>query len=186
MNREIDSIDLVINRMVWETYIDDRKKQGRVIPIFALRSFNPDKLFDTVPAIRAARDKFLEADNEVKRVLSTDPDYAKTMERYVQATDSRDRPLIDSLQKELDVIRARVRTNNPEFAPAQARRTETLLMQNPVIAEFLLDYYQSRGEIFPPKPVITDDELFEIMVSRRVVILENRKNDIEIQRAKVQ
>ena len=120
----IHRLDLQINRLTWETYLD-YAEQARITPkVFSLPGLNYARLRDTVPAIDTLGKRLRAASDAYTAVLRTDPQYEAIHQEYVaiRGVNDREREAVNKMQ--YNQMYARLRANNPDYEPALERKRE--------------------------------------------------------------
>lgn len=175
---EIDSLELVLNKMLFTHLIESRENTPYPISIFGFRGYNPEALFDTVPEIRALRSEFLEADRTYEQLLKSDPKYAELYDNFANAKNKQE-------QEEAIFKLSNYRNLNldmhPEWNAASNKRMVALSNQNAAITRFLLNLYQSQKKIMPTVGLIPPDDIENIInsnppireVSEKIAILRS-------------
>ena len=143
-------IELAINRITIEKYIEMSEERRSSVPIFGLKIFDPNKLYDTVQHIAILHSEYYTASYELAAILEQDSGYlaAKKMSR---SDESRSRIMSDAFN--------RLYGESPEYRAARELSDETLRAQNIAITRFLLDYYHALGKQMPVKGLINTTDM---------------------------
>lgn len=150
----IQRLDLQINRLTWETYLD-YAEQARITPkVFSLPGLNYARLRDTVPAIDTLGKRLRAASDAYTAVLRTDPQYEAIHQEYVAIRGVNDREREAANKMQYNQMYARLRANNPDYEPALERKREAERQRNMAILRYMVDYYGAKGWILPSEPLI--------------------------------
>ena len=143
-------LELAINRATIEKYIELNEERRSPILIFGLKTFDPEKLWDTIPHIAILHSEYYTANYEMIAILERDSLYLKAKE--IPRTDkARSQIISDAFN--------RLYKENPEYREARELRESALRDQNVAITRFLLDYYHSQGKQMPVKGLISTTDL---------------------------
>lgn len=154
LDGEIHRLDLQINRLTWETYLD-YAEQARITPkVFSLPGLNYARLRDTVPAIDTLGKRLRAASDAYTAVLRTDPQYEAIHQEYVAIRGVNDREREAANKMQYNQMYARLRANNPDYEPALERRKEAERQRNMAILRYMVDYYGAKGWILPTEPLV--------------------------------
>lgn len=155
LDGEIHRLDLQINRLTWETYLD-YAEQARITPkVFSLPGLNYARLRDTVPAIDTLGKRLRAASDAYTAVLRTDPQYEAIHQEYVAIRGAKDPERESANKMQYNQLYARLRANNPDYEPALERRKEAERQRNMAILRYMVDYYGAKGWILPTEPLIS-------------------------------
>lgn len=155
LDGEIHRLDLQINRLTWETYLD-YAEQARITPkVFSLPGLNYARLRDTVPAIDTLGKRLRAASDAYTAVLRTDPQYEAIHQEYVAIRGVKDPERESANRMQYNQLYARLRANNPDYEPALERRKEAERQRNMAILRYMVDYYGAKGWILPTEPLIS-------------------------------
>ena len=138
---------LDINRLIYEKYLAESESTKRNISIFALKIFNSDAIFDTVPKLRKLNNNFEKASDALVVILDAD----RELQQSTSLADEHKYAQYDRLQK-----------NCPDYGKARKKREEALCIQNIALARFILSYCHENREVMPTKGVISDLDLNHI------------------------
>lgn len=184
LDGRIAAAELEANRLVWEKFIERSVKSARVIDIWKLDSFSPAALYDTVPHLGELERVHKAIDDEYVAMLATDPEYEGIRERWVASKD--DTRARAEVNKEYNVLYDRLKRANPEeYTPLNNRRREAKIARDAAVTRWLLDYYQSRGEVMPTDNVITHSELRTIRAFGDISALTEDVNVLKQTRSKL-
>lgn len=151
----IHRLDLQINRLTWETYLD-YAEQARITPkVFSLPGLNYTRLRDTVPAIDTLGNRLRAASDAYTAILRTDPQYEAIHQEYVAIRGAKDPERESANRMQYNQLYARLRANNPDYEPALERRKEAERQRNMAILRYMVDYYGAKGWILPTEPLIS-------------------------------
>lgn len=155
LDGEIHRLDLQINRLTWETYLD-YAEQARITPkVFSLPGLNYARLRDTVPAIDTLGNRLRAASDAYTAILRTDPQYEAIHQEYVAIRGAKDPERESANKMQYNQLYARLRANNPDYEPALERRKEAERQRNMAILRYMVDYYGAKGWILPTEPLIS-------------------------------
>lgn len=155
LDGEIHRLDLQINRLTWETYLD-YAEQARITPkVFSLPGLNYARLRDTVPAIDTLGNRLRAASDAYTAILRTDPQYEAIHQEYVAIRGVKDPERESANRMQYNQLYARLRANNPDYEPALERRKEAERQRNMAILRYMVDYYGAKGWILPTEPLIS-------------------------------
>ncbi len=155
LDGEIHRLDLQINRLTWETYLD-YAEQARITPkVFSLPGLNYARLRDTVPVIDTLGKRLRAVSDAYTAVLRTDPQYEAIHQEYVAIRGVNDREREAANKMQYNQMYARLRANNPDYEPALERRKEAERQRNMAILRYMVDYYGAKGWILPSEPLIS-------------------------------
>ncbi len=154
LDGEIHRLDLQINRLTWETYLD-YAEQARITPkVFSLPGLNYARLRDTVPAIDTLGKRLRAASDAYTAVLRTDPQYEAIHQEYVAIRGAKDPERESANKMQYNQLYARLRANNPDYEPALERRKEAERQRNMAILRYMVDYYGAKGWILPTEQLV--------------------------------
>ena len=155
LDGEIQRVELQLNRLTWETYLD-YAEQARITPkVFSLPGLNYARLRDTVPAIDTLGKRLRAASDAYTAVLRTDPQYEAIHQEYVAIRGAKDPERESANKMQYNQLYARLRANNPDYEPALERRKEAEWQRNMAILRYMVDYYGAKGWILPTEPLIS-------------------------------
>ena len=155
LDGEIQRVELQLNRLTWETYLD-YAEQARITPkVFSLPGLNYARLRDTVPAIDTLGKRLRAASDAYTAVLRTDPQYEAIHQEYVAIRGAKDPERESANKMQYNQLYARLRANNPDYEPALERRKEAERQRNMAILRYMVDYYGAKGWILPTEPLIS-------------------------------
>lgn len=155
LDGEIHRLDLQINRLTWETYLD-YAEQARITPkVFSLPGLNYARLRDTVPVIDTLGNRLRAASDAYTAILRTDPQYEAIHQEYVAIRGAKDPERESANKMQYNQLYARLRANNPDYEPALERRKEAERQRNMAILRYMVDYYGAKGWILPTEPLIS-------------------------------
>lgn len=155
LDGEIHRLDLQINRLTWETYLD-YAEQARITPkVFSLPGLNYARLRDTVPVIDTLGNRLRAASDAYTAILRTDPQYEAIHQEYVAIRGVKDPERESANRMQYNQLYARLRANNPDYEPALERRKEAERQRNMAILRYMVDYYGAKGWILPTEPLIS-------------------------------
>ena len=154
LDGEIHRLDLQINRLTWETYLD-YAEQARITPkVFSLPGLNYARLRDTVPAIDTLGKRLRAASDAYTAVLRTDPQYEAIHQEYVAIRGAKDPERESANRMQYNQLYARLRANNPDYESALERRKEAERQRNMAILRYMVDYYGAKGWILPTEQLV--------------------------------
>ena len=144
LDGEIQRVELQLNRLTWETYLD-YAEQARITPkVFSLPGLNYARLRDTVPAIDTLRQRLRAASMPIRPscvpIRSTKRSIRSMWRSAGRRIRSVSRPIKCSI-----IAYARLRANNPDYEPALERRKEAERQRNMAILRYMVDYYGAKG-----------------------------------------
>ena len=149
LDAEIRRLDLRLNRLIWETYID-YARQARITPkVFSLPGLNYARLRDTVPAIDTLGKRLRAASEAYTAILRTDSQYEAIHQEYVAIRGVKDSERVAANKMQYNQLYARLRANNPDYEPALEHRREAERLRNMAILRYMVDCYGERGWILP-------------------------------------
>ena len=150
----IQRVELQLNRLTWETYLD-YAEQARITPkVFSLPGLNYARLRDTVPAIDTLGKRLRAASDAYTAVLRTDPQYEAIHQEYVAIRGAKDPERESANKMQYNQLYARLRANNPDYEPALERRKEAERQRNMAILRYMVDYYGAKGWILPTEQLV--------------------------------
>ncbi len=152
MAEDLRLLDLRMNKFVYETYLEYMKDRFNPIPITKLKTFDLEKLCDTVPEIARLNSEYKAADEKTKAVLMKDPDY-QALQKRKKAGD------FPGYSVEFSQIYSRLMDNDAEYRDARLMTSAALNARNIAIARYLLNDCQRRGDVMPTSGVITKNEM---------------------------
>lgn len=154
LDGEIHRLDLQINRLTWETYLD-YAEQARITPkVFSLPGLNYARLRDTVPVIDTLGHRLRAASDAYTAILRTDPQYEAIHQEYVVIRGAKDPERESANKMQYNQLYARLRANNPDYEPALERRKEAERQRNMAILRYMVDYYGAKGWILPTEQLV--------------------------------
>lgn len=149
LDEVIRRLDLRLNRLTWEAYLD-YAEQARITPkVFSLPGLNYARLRDTVPAIDTLGKRLRAASDAYTAILRTDPQYEAIHQEYVAIRGVEDSEREAANKMQYNQLYARLRANNPDYEPALERKREAERQRNMAILRYMVDYYGARGWILP-------------------------------------
>ncbi len=163
---ELDSLELLQNFLIFSRFINDRENSSHPIPIFGLKTYTPSALFDTVPAIKALRKVYLDADGAYEQLLKRDSTYSALSDVVMK---SKNRAEMEDAAFVLGNYEASKMKEMPELIEASNKRQVALSRQNAAMTRFILDHYQSQNRILPMEGLISENEIEAITNSNREI-----------------
>lgn len=164
VEKEIFENKLNINRLIYERYLTKAELTKRSISIFALKTFDCDAIYDTVPKLRKLNNNFEQASDALIAILNAD----RELQQKNNSARKKRHQSTDITREQRYAQYSRLHKTCPDYRKARKRRDEALSIQNIALARFILSNCHKNGEVMPTKGVISDLELEHITDSEKI------------------
>ena len=154
LNKMIKKIDLRINGLYWERYISIVESRKIHIHIYACKSFNVEKVIDTVPHLNRLHANFMHADSISKEILNKNRAYKVATRKLMNSADKAQR---DKYQKVRNQVFHDLYSTSPEYKKVRDICEKALFEQNLSTLRYLIDYCSDKAEILETDGIIPDN-----------------------------
>lgn len=154
LDREIERRSAELNAKYWGCYLD-YAEAGRITPqALKFPGLELKALCDSVPRIAALEDSLKVASAAYKEVLRSDPQYEAIHNEYVALKGTSDQARNDANAVQYNQLYARLRRDNPAYAPALERWRAAERRRNIEILRTVAVAYRRQRRIMPLQPII--------------------------------
>lgn len=167
VEREILDNKLNINRLIYEEYLAKAESTKRSIPIFALKTFNNEAIYDTVPELRKLNDNFEKENDALIVILNAD----RELQKEGNSARKKRRKSTNLVEESKYAQYSRLHKTCPDYRKARKKREEALSIQNIALARFILSHCHENREVMPTEGVISNLELEHITDSEKITNL---------------